>query len=269
MKYQVDHDLHIHSNLSSCANDPEQTPLGILRYAQRVGLKQICLTNHYLDRTRQNADTPNYYLHQDYDHNAKALPLPQADGVEFLFGCENELRRDFTLGMPPERYDDFSFMIIPTTHMHMLDFTISRQDAQSNEACARLWVERLDAVLNMDLPFHKVGIAHLTCGLIRRGSRDNLLEILSMISQADLERLFTRAAQLGCGIEINRDDMQNAFGDPDPEICLRIYRTAKACGCKFYLGSDAHTQAEFEGAIEIFERAIDLLGLQESDKFRF
>ena len=42
---------------------------------------------------------------------------------------------------------------------------------------------------------------------------------------------------------------------------------AKACGCKFYLGSDAHGRDGFAGVDKLFGRAIDLRDLQESDKF--
>ena len=50
------------------------------------------------------------------------------------------------------------------------------------------------------------------------------------------------------------------------EIVLRPYRIAKACGCKFYCGSDAHTPKDFE-MVKRFERAIDLLQLEEKDKW--
>ena len=46
MKYIVDNDLHIHSQLSLCSSDPEQTNERILEYAEENGLKTICLTNH-------------------------------------------------------------------------------------------------------------------------------------------------------------------------------------------------------------------------------
>ena len=38
MKYIIDNDLHIHSKISSCSNDPEQTNERILRYAEENGL---------------------------------------------------------------------------------------------------------------------------------------------------------------------------------------------------------------------------------------
>lgn len=49
MRYVVDHDLHIHSRLSSCSRDPEQTCENILEYAKANDFKQVCLTDHFWD----------------------------------------------------------------------------------------------------------------------------------------------------------------------------------------------------------------------------
>lgn len=70
-------------------------------------------------------------------------------------------------------------------------------------------------------------------------------------------------AKLGVGIELNAGDMRIV----DEETVLRIYKTAKKCGCKFYLGSDAHHPKNFDNAKQIFERAVTLLELSEDDKF--
>ena len=46
-----------------------------------------------------------------------------------------------------------------------------------------------------------------------------------------------------------------------------MFKIEKECGCKFYLGSDAHERHAFDGANEAFSRAIDILDLKEEDKF--
>ena len=264
MKFQIDHDYHIHSQLSLCSLDSEQTKENILQYARDNGLSRICVTDHYWDSAVEGPS--NWYRPQDYAHISQSLPLPQDRDIEFCFGCETELRADLTLGIPPSRYDDFSFIIIPTTHMHMGGFTVP--DTQLSPADrARLWVDRLDAVLHMDLPFHKIGIAHLACNLIFQKSREDYLKALDLIPSEDMVRVFTRAAQVGCGIELNQSDMD--FADDEADTVLRMFRVAKDCGCKFYLASDAHHPRDFQNVRTIFARAIDLLGLQESDKFRF
>ena len=142
MKYIYDHDFHIHSELSSCSRDPEQSPERILAYAKENGLKKIVITDHFWDDKVDGAS--NWYKPQNLEHISASLPLPQADGIEFLFGCETDYDKFCTVGVAKETLDKFAFIIIPTTHMHMVDFTISREDAESSEARAKLWIARLD-----------------------------------------------------------------------------------------------------------------------------
>ena len=263
MKFKLDHDYHIHSNLSTCSRDPEQTTERILQYAKDNGLSKICLTDHYWDNQVPGAST--WYAPQDFEHISKAKPLPQAKGIDFLFGCETEIDKNFTLGLPKSRFNDFDFIIIPTTHMHFKGVTISEEDAASNERRAQLWIERFEALLNMDLPFSKVGIAHLACGLLNNKSHEDYLSTLNMISSDDMERLFKKAARLGCGIEINCSDM--SFSENETDTVLRPFRIARECGCKFYLGSDVHRHTSFSQRIETLKKAIDMLDLKENDKF--
>lgn len=260
MRYIFDNDLHIHSEISLCSGDPAQTTQAILDYGVKNKLKTICLTDHYWDETVPGAENFGFYSVQNYEHIAAALPLPQADGIKFLFGCETDLNADLTLGISRKSFDKFDFVVIPTTHLHMGGFTC-RGDENAMER-AKLWVDRFDALLDMDIPFHKVGIAHLTCPLIYTG---HYVEVLELIPDAELERLYARAAACGIGIELNFDSSFNSCADPESE--LRIYRKAKECGCKFYFGSDAHHIGGLENEKQNAERIIDLLGLEESDKF--
>lgn len=261
--FVLNQDLHLHSRLSSCSRDPEQTPARILQHAGENGLSTLCLTDHYWDSAIAGAS--DWYAPQNFDHIAASRPLPCAEGIRFLFGCETELRRDMTLGISPARYDEFDFIVIPTTHLHMTGFTLSEKDAASLEDRARLWVERLDSVLDMNLPFHKIGIAHLACGLLAPRPRENYLKTLNMIPTAQMERVFEKAAARGVGIELNMDDMK--FSDGEADTVLRPFRIAKQKGCKFYTASDAHHPAHFDEYRSVMERAIGILELEESDKF--
>ena len=263
MKYVIDNDLHIHSHISLCSSDSEQTNDRILEYAEKEGIKTLCLTNHFWDEAIAGASES--YQKQNLEHILAAKPLPQRSGIRFLFGCETELDRFMTLGLAREHFDLFDFIVIPITHMQLLGFTVFDDDVADARARASTWVKRLDAVLSMDLPFHKIGLAHLTCIHIARHSRSEYLETLSLISDEDLVRLFTRAAELGVGIELNSVDM--GYDEGEEDTVLRIYRFAKRCGCKFYLASDAHHPSSFKCARERFARAIDALELAESDKF--
>ncbi len=262
MRYVIDHDLHIHSGLSTCSGDPTMNPQTILALGEEYHLKTLCLTDHFWDETVSGPS--EWYAPQNYEHICKAKPLPQEKDIRFLFGCEAELDKDFRLGLAPEHFDRFDFIVIATTHMHMR-FVMKPEDMESAKRRATLWVERLDRVLDMELPFHKIGIAHLACKFTGYKTWENYRQVFEMIPDAEMERLFTKAAKLGVGIELNSTDIAYAVHDVD--FVFRPFRIAKKCGCKFYLGSDAHQPFGITDAIPLFEQAIDWLELTEEDKF--
>ena len=101
------------------------------------------------------------------------------------------MTKDLTLGISSERYDYFDFIIIPTTHFHMKGFTID-ENVVNPEDKAKYWLGRFNAVLDMDLPFHKIGLAHLTCRLIDR-DREKYLQVLESIPENDMIDVFKRA----------------------------------------------------------------------------
>lgn len=277
MRYIVDNDMHIHSYLSLCAADKEQTAERILEYAMENNLTTVCVTDHFWDeKVKINGVTSHRdfylgYLKQDFPHVSEILPLPKekakAEGIRFLFGCETELDYMLTVGISKERMNEFDFIIIPTTHFHMVKYTLSPEQFENAHTRAKAWVERLDAVLNMDLPFKKIGLAHLSCSLIGR-NKEEFLSVMRLIDENEMERLFKKAALLGVGIEIHGSTLHYSQTEEEIELALRPFKIAKECGCKFYLGSDAHRPHEFSGAKENFERLIDLLDLKEEEKFR-
>ncbi len=264
MRYIADHDFHIHTGLSLCSRDGEQTPERIIAYAKENGLRRVCLTDHFWDEDVPGASS--WYQRQGFERLKKSLPLPRDPEVKLLFGCEAELDRNMRLGITRERFDDFDFVVISTTHLQMKGFTISAEDSASLPRRAAKYVDRLDAVLDMDLPFSKVGIAHLTHFLIANGTWQEHIELIDMIPESEFLRIFSRAAKLGVGIELNfRVD---SYDGCDLERVLRPYRIARASGARFYLGSDAHHPDEMGAvSVENFNKIIDLLDLKECNKF--
>lgn len=262
MKFKLDHDYHIHSQLSSCSSDPAQTAAYILQYGERNHYKSLCLTDHYWDERVPGAS--NWYAPQNTAHIMESLPLPQGEHTKFYFGCETEMDKYFHIGISPETIEKLDFVIIPTTHLHMDGFTIDECD-DNLERRAELYVERLDKLLSMDLPFEKIGVAHLTCPLMARKHPGDHLIVLDSIEDSVYRELYGRMAKLGVGFELNFS-ISDCSAE-DRERTLRPYRIAKEVGCKFYIGTDAHHNPGLDNAIERFTPIIDALDLQESDKF--
>ena len=263
MRYVCDHDLHIHSFCSACVrNDCEQSPSNMLEYAKNNGFSTICITDHFWDETIPCLS--DWHRQHTFERISQVKPLPMAENINFLFGCETDLDREMTLGISRERMEAFDFIIIATAHLAGGGFTIPIENDSDPEAKAMHWVRRLDAVLGMNLPFHKIGIAHLACPQMMK-SREGYIRLMNLIPEKDMWHLFERAAMLGCGIELNASDMQ--YAEDEAEAVLRPFKIAKQCGCKFYFGSDAHHAPRFDIAKGIFEKTVDQLGLCESDKF--
>ncbi len=82
----------------------------------------------------------------------------------------------------------------------------------------------------MKLPFHKIGIAHLTCGLIAP-TREEYIVVLKSIPVKEMERLFNKAAHLGVGIQLNMSDIK--FADSEAYVVLRPYRIEKNAVANF------------------------------------
>jgi histidinol phosphatase-like PHP family hydrolase len=261
MKFLIDHDLHIHTWLSRCSGNPEQNSARILQYAKENNYRTVALTNHYWDAAVPGI-TP-WFSGQDFAHLCKDKPLPSDPNVRFLFGCEADLRKDGTLTIPAARYDDFDFIVIAITHFSSV--LVGLPENAPARVCAKVWAERLEALLDLNLPWHKVGIAHLASPYIATDDRPLYLETLDTIPADVMARLFSKAARLGCGIELNRHDMHYAANEA--YSVLRMFRIARNCGCRFYCASDAHQPTDLDMAPAILQKAVDVLGLQESDKF--
>lgn len=262
MRFQYDHDYHIHSYASSCATDPAQTPERILQYAEENGLREIVLTDHFWDE--KVPDTCPWYEPQNFAWISQARPLPQSENVRFLFGAEADMDKDMRVGVSKDRWDEFDFVVLATTHMHHGPFSISEEEGSTAQGLANAWIRRLDSVLSQDLPFHKIGIAHLACSTISR-DKELVKQSLMLLPDNKLEELFRGCAKVGVGIEINFADFR--FRDGEKENILRIFKIAKEMGCKFYFGGDIHRPIGFPWLRPVFENAVDLLGLTEEDKF--
>ncbi|MBR5507327.1 MAG: hypothetical protein IKV88_04705 [Clostridia bacterium] len=265
MDFRIDHDYHIHSYISDCSSDPEQSMDRILKYGMDNGFKHICITDHFWDSAVSGAN--DWYKPQNYDHIKQCLPLPQDEKTKFHFGCEAEVDMNNRIGISDELIDKFEFIIISTTHMHMTGFTVDEKDS-SVERRAFLYLERIRKLMEKDLPFEKIGVAHPTCAEVYR--KDNFsdhLEMFDILTDDELKCVYTLIAKKKAGFEINIP-FHLYKTDEERQKAIRPYILAKECGCKFYLGSDAHHPDALDSAYDNFSLITELIGLDEEDKFR-
>lgn len=235
---KVNHDIHLHSFLSSCCSDERMTPNTILEHAVRKGYDTVCITDHCWDSAVPGAS--DWYAPQSVEHILGGPALPESKDVRMLRGCETEYCGGKKLGLSRAGFDRMAFVAIPINHFHMKNFVCS-EEIVSPRDIALLQMERLEQLLALDLPWQKIGIAHFTCPLARRG--ENLTEVIREMPDDRLLRIFRLFAQRGTGIELNATCFPAA---EDFDEMLRPYRIALDAGCKVYYSSDAHRVENLE-----------------------
>jgi len=118
----VDHDAHVHTNLSRCSHDPDATPAALIARAAAAGLKTIGFADHLWDRAMPGASP--WYRPQDLDHVLQTRRLLPADtqGVRVLVGCETEFCGGGKVGLSRTGAERLDFVLVPFSHFHMKGF---------------------------------------------------------------------------------------------------------------------------------------------------
>lgn len=260
----VTHDIHIHTFLSSCAG-PTATFDAYMENARRLGLKLVGFADHMWDTGRD--DAPGFYK-----PNNVARILTTKDrfsdeyGVRLLIGCESEFTFDSTMGIGRAAAEQLDFVLMPHSHTHM-DEVMPPNRKYSFKDHAEFMLDSFDRLMNhadIDLV---TAIAHpfTPCRIQQISDID---EILSYLSDEHFRQAFSVAASKKVGLELNAATLRSVGADTaeGAKKCefLRMFRIAKACGCKFSLGSDAHNARDHEG-YEKLQVMIDLLELEDAD----
>ncbi len=268
MKFVIDHDLHCHTHLSLCSGDPSMTPQAIAEHAEREGYRTVCITDHYWDESLPDIDP--WYQQQNTPHVMEDYPFQLHIGESettpnILLGCETEFLEDGRVGISPEKYDLFSFIIIPPNHLHLKEITCPSAE-RTVEGLSEVFTDRLDRISKLSLPWHKVGIAHLNWLYEGELSR----QVLDHMDSDRLTEIFRRFARNGAGIELNSNCFLKEFQWPEKkESHLKLLKLARDAGCKFYCGSDAHTVADLNAPEYNLRRCLEpvvtMLELREED----
>ena len=244
-----------------CSRNPEQTPEHIIEYAKKHGLKYVCITDHFWD---EHVGNPNdAFAYQSIGHNTSILPLPKDKDVKLFFGAEGEMDKELRIGLTEESLKLFDFITMSCVHLHHAGFTI--KENATLEDYKEAYLSHLYAFLNADLPFYKIGIAHVNAQWLGGRVFENHLKIIASIPNEEYEKIFKLANRRGCGVELNVP--VHLYNKEQIDIVMRPLVIAKRCGCKFYLGSDVHHPKDEELYFKKFQFMIDYLDLQESDKF--
>ena len=258
---RVKHDLHIHTNLSLCA-DRDVTVAYYIDKARELGLRKIGFTNHMWDEKIQPV-LNEFYEIQTVEHNLKLrgeLKAVEKKELEVLFGAEAEFHPLYGVALTEENAEQFDYILVSNSHTHM---TMEKSLYEPHQRHVEFMVEAYRKILNSPVRHHILAIAHPFEAVCCPYDRQSLYE---MISDDTYKDLFASTAEKEIAVEIN----VGCFPGITSENCerfgaMRMFRIAHDMGCKFTFGSDAHSRKAHDGYVEEAQVFIDYLGITEKD----
>ena len=270
----IKHDFHLHTNLSLCAK-PEATLDFYLQKAKEFAFDKIAITNHLWDHAVSGYEGRggDFYEVQDFAHIKALRPLIDEHnargGTKILFGAEAEYSfENRRPAITPEIAEQLDVLLIPNSHTHL---TMPRSYYEPHEKHIEYMTDAFMDIVHSDVARYVTAIPHPFLAVCC--PYDNKL-LLGEISDDIFKRCFTAAAEKGIALELNpnylrprafegytrNDTLASAYLDPT----IRMLRIGKECGCKFTVGSDAHSNSDYEYFSRIYLLCA-ALELKESD----
>ena len=258
---KIQHDVHMHTFLSRCSDDPNFLPPAIIERSKANGIRVLGFTDHMWDKTMPGGDNA-VYRNQDYDHVVKIHDMmpDRIDGIRILFGCETEYYGKGRIGISKEVASLFNYVLVPTNHT-LTDFA-KEEGLISPTELAKELVKRFREVLSFDVA---AGICHpmLPMGFFDIGDK-----IFNSISNEEFNECFSMANEKKVSLEINSCTFPGIYsrgtdGFTD-ETYLRFFTLAKEAGCKFHFGSDAHSIEDID-RLQKLEPYLEILKITDED----
>ncbi len=259
-------DMHAHTYYSPCgrrltaAGEPSATP-GLYRGdALRLGLETIYLTDHFVEDPTDPA-APQFYKGSGpaivADLRRELATLGEADGVRFLVGCETETYSTERVGVSPAMAAELDIVLAPTSHYHLTG--VPQPDGDAPADVAHHMLTMLASVVAkpwLDVLAHPLAEREELIGDLRA--------IYEAMDRRWLSDILGQAARVEMAVEINAASLNDEGIPHYREVMADLLPLARSLGCKFTLGSDAHSVDMLAWPLQV-EGWIRALGLNEAD----
>lgn len=257
---KIQHDLHVHTNLSVCA-PRDAYAVTLIEKAKSLGLKKVGIANHFWDSAIDGAN--DFYKPQDFEHIELIKPeLEKIDtgDIRIYFGCEGEYDpAHHGVAMTEQTAEKFEFIIVPNSHTHMM---MPKSCYEPYEKHKEFMLTAYEEILNCNISRYITSMAHPFAAVACPYGWEILMQ---MTTDDEYKRMFDMTAEKNIAVEINmwytKDLTRAQIEEGQP---MRMYRLAKECGCKFTFGSDAHS-ADGMNNYNTADVVADILGLKQED----
>ena len=254
-------DLHLHTNLSFCA--PKTTvAASYLPLCAGEGIRTVGISNHLYAAEKNGIDGVSYL---DYALRIKdeITALRPTTDVRLLVGCEVETFPGQGPGLHPADAHHFDYVLLAPSHMFNQIYWYRDIDLSDADKVRTVMLERFRYACMLDYGV-PTGICHPLYPICCPWEQ----EVVDGITDEELSDCFTLAKQTKKSIEIHACLWRQGTaldGEGLSPSYLRILSAAKAAGCKFHFGSDAHAPEAFAGVHAKLERAAERIGVGKED----
>ncbi len=235
------HDIHTHTHLSLCCSAPGIADTYI-EDAEKRGLSVFGFSDHFWDENVPLPGDSEFYRVQNLEHvmQIKNEITRKSDKVKILIGAESDFCFGKILGVTEKIAEQLDFLLIPHSHTHMLDFVMPKEYDNDIPKHSEYLVRSFLALCEHPMKKYITAVAHPFIPVAK--NNDYRVRILDAISEAQYIECFEALAASGMGFEINTAFLGKMSED---EIrnhpYMNVLKLVKKCGCKFSLGSDAHS----------------------------
>lgn len=261
-------DLHVHTNLSFCA--PQTTvPESYLPYLDEEDIQVIGFSNHLYPASWIRGSDPE--KRPGLERNLRIIPeleeMRRKTNAVVLLGCEIEVIKDKPPTLLPEEAGQYDYVLLAASHVMNIYHEYEKFNIDSADKLRDMTLDRYFYACSLDYPV-PTGICHPLYALCSPWEQ----EVVDGISDSVLSDCFSLAAKKGISIEIHaclyREGTAHNEEGLSPSY-LRVLSAAKACGCKFHFGSDAHAPGAFTGKHRLLRRAAEIVGITKADMWHF
>jgi len=259
---KLNHDLHLHTYLSACCSAKDRhRPAAILALAEEMGVETIGFSDHIW--MNPHVQPSEWYRPQDASHIQKLREdLQEVDStMRVLVGCEADTVSPGKFSITPEFASELDHVLLACSHFHMTDF-VEQPESRTPQALARHMLKFFNSAVRSGLA---TSIPH---PLFPIGYLEIYDAAVGSIPDAEFFDVFSYARECNVALEITTafliGEQQGLFSLNTP---LRYLAIAKETGCKFTLGTDAHSPEEQRRLPEL-DKIIQAMNLSENDFLR-
>ncbi|HNT34304.1 MAG TPA: hypothetical protein PKH07_04825 [bacterium] len=257
---RIDCDLHIHSYLSACSNEKDtRTPGAIVSLAEEMGLRAMGFADHLW--TNPNLAPSEWYRPQDESQISRIRNELEGicSKVRVLVGCEAETIAPGKFGITRAFADQLDFVLLACSHFHQKEF-VEQPDGDSPQELGKHIMKFFRSAVSSGLA---TSIPH---PLIPCGSLDKFDEAIASLSDAELQDAFGLAQSHRVALEITVGFIPNEKRPFSIETPIRFLSLAKQAGCKFTLGTDAHSFKQ-QKRLQELRPLVEALQLTDEDEW--